>query len=206
MFGFSPFSGAPFAVGEGEAPQTVNIASSVVGDRSSAVSVSAGASTAVVELFDATGGAQAASTPTTSWAALSNVAGTVNQNDNGAFSWNSSTATLTLPANDLPDAWLIIGAFKYEITHNNRATLQGRFVASGVDAASQFRTATTGGYARNSSEDSAFARTFAVLRNPTGGEQVTFQWKRDTGSGTLTGSVGASNIQAVQIWGDNFGL
>lgn len=140
--------------------------------------------------------------PGTSWAAPNGLFPTQDRNDGSAYSFTSSTSTLTLPSSDLADGYLIVAAFEYEDTSNGRHNPQGQFVqASGTGT---FVSAPTSGYDRDTSEDRAYVRCWGFVDNPSASSTYQFQWKRDTD--TPTGGTVRSEFQVIPLYYSNHGI
>ena len=102
-------------------------------------------------LFQATGGVIGSLNPSTTWAAPNGLFPTTDRNDGSAYSWTSSTSTVTLPSSGLADGYLFLWGYEFEDSSNGRHTPQGRMVqASGTGT---FASAATAGYNRDNSED-----------------------------------------------------
>jgi hypothetical protein len=153
------------------------------------------------DLGEWTGGS-ASIVPSDSWAAPNGMFPTEARNDNSAYSFVDSNATLTLPSSDLADGYLIVGGFEYEDTSNGRFNPQGRFIqASGTG---NFISAQTGGYNRDASEDRSYVRVWAFIDNPSASAEIRFQWKRD--SDTATGGTVRSHLQVIPFYYSNIGM
>ena len=140
--------------------------------------------------------------PTTSWAAPNGMFPTQDRNDGSAYSFTSSTSTLTLPSSDLADGYLMVAAYEYEDTSNGRATLHGRFIqASGTGT---FVSPQTGGYCRDTSEDRIYVRTWGFVDNPSASSTYQFQWQRDADAPT-NGTV-RSELQVIPLYYSNHGI
>ena len=69
--------------------------------------------------------------PTATFAAPNGLFGTQARNDGSAYTFTNSTATLTLPATDLANGYLIVARLHYTDTSNGRVSIAGRFVQTG---------------------------------------------------------------------------
>lgn len=112
---------------------------------------------------------------------------------------NSSTIQVgeALPAGK---SKLFIANIKYDTSHNNRATFQGRFeLTSGTG---QLFTTYSTGYTRNTANRTMWVRIIGVLFNCSENAQVQIQHRRDTGSGTLAGGsvINASDVQVTDLF------
>lgn len=115
--------------------------------------------------------------PPAAWAAPNGMFPTQSRNDSSAYSFNDTTATLTLPSTDLADGYLIVAAYEFEQDQNARFTGEGRIIqASGTGT---FQSNPTGGYARDGSEDRAYIRCWAFVDNPSASSTYQFQWQYD---------------------------
>lgn len=152
-------------------------------------------------LFQATGSTTSL-LPTTSWAAPNALFSTTDRNDSSAYTWTSSTSTVTLPSSGLADGYLFLWGYEFEDTSNGRHMPQGRMQqASGTGT---FVTATTGGYNRDNSEDRSYVSGWSFVDGPSASSTYQFEWKRDTD--TPTGGTVRSFIQAVPLYYADIGL
>jgi len=123
---------------------------------------------------------------------------TQDRNDNSAYTWNASTAALSLPTSNLASAYLLIARVKLRITHNNRAVGVLRF--NKISGTTGTFTRTTGsGYARNNANNDIFITCAAIVINPSNDWDIRLQWKRDAGSGTPAGSIISTQIQVAEL-------
>ena len=138
----------------------------------------------------------------TTWTAPTSLFDTQDRNDGSAYSWAATTSTLTLPASNLPDGYLLVAAYEYEDTSNGRHTPQGRFVqASGTG---NFLSGYTGGYSRDNSEDRAYVRTWAIVDNPSASATFQFQWKSDVDG--AAGGTTRSVFEIIPLYYSNIGI
>ena len=152
-------------------------------------------------LFQATGGTTTL-LPTTTWAAPNALFPTTDRNDGTAYTWSSSTSTVTLPSSGLADGYLFVWGFEHEDTSNGRHNPQGRMIqASGTG---NFASASTGGYNRDNSEDRSYVSGWSFVDGPSASATFTFQWRRDTDAPT-GGSV-RSYIQAIPLYYADAGI
>ena len=91
--------------------------------------------------------------PPANWAAPNGLFPTEARNDSSAYTFTSSTSTLTLPSADLADGYLIVAAFEFEDTSNGRFNPQGKIVQT--SGTGTVVSTPAGGYARDDSEDRA---------------------------------------------------
>ena len=155
-------------------------------------------------LFQATGGTIGTLVPTTSWAAPNGLFPTTDRNDSSAYSWASSTSTVTLPASGLADGYLFLWGFETEDSSNGRYNPTGRMVqASGTGT---FAAASTGGYSRDSSEDRAYVSGWAFVDNPSASSTYQFQWKRDSDLPNTSDGTVRSFIQAIPFYYADIGI
>ncbi len=136
--------------------------------------------------------------PTTSWAAPNGVFPTEDRNDGSAYSFNSTTSTITLPSSNLADGYLFVAGYENSITHNNRHNAQARFSQS--SGTGNFTRATTSGYSRNENHTNCFVRTWAFVDSPSASSSYQFQWKRDVGGGSPTGTTPTAVIQVIPLY------
>ena len=140
--------------------------------------------------------------PGTSWAAPNGLFPTQDRNDGSAYSFASSTSTLTLPSTGLADGYLFLWGYEFHDTSNGRHNPQGRMIqASGTGT---FQSATTGGYNRDNSEDRAYVSGWSFVDNPSASSTYQFQWKRDTDA--PTGGTQRSFIQVVPLYYADVGI
>lgn len=140
--------------------------------------------------------------PGTTFAAPNGLFPTQDRNDGSAYSFASSTSTLTLPSSDLADGYLIVAAFEHQDTSNGRHMPQGEIIqASGTG---NFVGGPTGGYARDTSEDRAYVRCWAFVDGPSASATFQFQWKRDVDA--PTGGTERSEFQVIPLFYSDIGL
>ncbi len=148
------------------------------------------------------GGVIGSLVPTTSWAAPNGLFPTQDRNDGSAYSFASSTSTVTLPSSGLADGYLIVASFDYEDTSNGRHNPQGRIIqASGTGT---FVGGPTGGYNRDNSEDRAYVKAWAFVDNPSASSTYQFQWRRDTDA--PTGGTARSHFEVIPFFYADIGL
>jgi hypothetical protein len=142
--------------------------------------------------------------PTTAWAAPSAPIFTATErNDGSAYSFNSSTSTVTLPSSDLADGYLLIARVHMETTHNNRHVQQGRFAL--VSGSGNFINGKAGSYSRNTSNNKNYVQNYLFVDAPAPGTELQYQWKRDTGDGTPAGSVVFAAMDVIPLYYDAIG-
>ena len=140
--------------------------------------------------------------PTTSWAAPNALFPTQDRNDGSAYSFNSTTSTITLPSSNLANGYRFVARFEFEDTSNGRHNPQGKFVqASGTG---NFVGGGSGGYNRDNSEDRSYVVCFGFVNNPSAGATFQFQWKRDVD--TPTGGTLRSSIEVIPYFYSNIGM
>ena len=155
-------------------------------------------------LFQATGGVIGTMQPSTTWAAPNGLFPTTDRNDSSAYTWTSSTSTLTLPSTGLADGYLLLWGFETEDSSNGRYNPYAQMVqASGTGT---FVSSRTGGYSRDASEDRAYVSGWSFVDNPSASSTYQFQWRRDADApGTSDGTV-RSYIQAIPFYYADIGL
>lgn len=156
----------------------------------------------MAQLFKASGGAKAQGNLPESWAAPASLFDVVDRNDGSIYGWNAATSLLTLPASELANGYLIMGAYEYHDTSNGRFNPQGRFVQ--VSGTGNFVSGVTGGYNRDASEDRSYVRTWAIIDNPSALATIQFQWKADADD--ATGGTQRSEIQVIPLYYSNIGM
>lgn len=140
--------------------------------------------------------------PTQTWAGPNALFPTQDRNDSSAYSWASSTSTVTLPATGLADGYLFVGAYEFHDTSNGRFNPQARIIqASGTG---NFVGGATSGYSRDNSEDRAYVRAWAFVDNPSASATFQFQWARDIDN--ATGGTARSVFQVIPLYYANHGL
>ena len=135
------------------------------------------------------------------WAAPSGLFPTQERNDSSAYTFASSTSTLTLPATGLADGYLIVAAFEFEDTSNGRFTPQGQVVQS--SGTGTVISTPAGGFARDTSEDRAYVRCWTFVDSPSASAEFQFQWKRD--NDTATGGTVRSEFVVIPLYYADFG-
>ncbi|MEG9884117.1 MAG: hypothetical protein V6Z86_05785 [Hyphomicrobiales bacterium] len=143
--------------------------------------------------------------PPATWAAPSGMFPTQSRNDSSAYAFNDTTATLTLPATDLADGYLIVAAYEFEQDQDARFSGEGRIIqASGTGT---FRSNPTGGYARDASEDRAYIRCWAFVDNPSASATFQFQWQYDNYQGQLPNAgVVRSEFEVIPFFYSDIGI
>ena len=147
-------------------------------------------------------GGTVAGVPSTSWAAPVSLFPTQDRNDSSAYSFSASTSVLTLPSSGLADGYMLVGAFEITDTSNGRGNPQGQFIqASGTG---NFVSGASGGFCRDTSEDTAYVRTWAFIDGPSASATFTFQWKSDTD--LAAGGTSRSELQVIPFYYSDIGL
>lgn len=155
-------------------------------------------------LFQATGGVIGTMQPSTTWAAPNGLFPTADRNDSSAYTWTSSTSTVTLPSSGLADGYLFLWGFEFEDTSNGRHNPQGRMTqASGTG---NFVSASTGGYNRDTSEDRSYVSGWSFVDGPSASATFQFQWRRDTDAPNASDGTVRSFIQVVPFYYSDIGL
>lgn len=140
--------------------------------------------------------------PTTTWAAPNGLAATVDRNDSSAYSWASTTSTVTLPSSGLADGYLLVAAYEFEDTSNGRHNPQGRWTqASGTGS---FVGQASSGYNRDTSEDRSYVRCWGFVDNPSASATFQFQWRRD--SDAPTGGTVQADVEVIPLYYSNHGI
>ncbi len=143
-------------------------------------------------------------TPTESWAAPNGMFPTQARNDSSAYSFTSSTSTLTLPSSGLADGYLIVGAYEYENSGSGRLSLQGRITqASGTGT---FVGSPTGGYSRGSDDNHQYIRCWAFIDNPSASATFQFEFKRDFENAGASAKVVRSELIVIPFYYSDIGL
>ena len=155
-------------------------------------------------LFKASGGTIGTLVPTTSWAAPNGLFPTTDRNDGSAYTWTSSTSTVTLPSSGLADGYLVVAAFEYEDSSNGRFNPVGRIQQTG--GTGNFVTGYATGYSRDASEDRAYVRTWGFVDNPSASATLQFQWTRDTDAPGASDGTVRSEFQVIPFYYSDIGL
>jgi hypothetical protein len=156
----------------------------------------------MAQLGQWTGGAKAQGNLPETWTAPASLFDTQDRNDSSIYGWAAATSTLTLPSTNLADGYLIIAAFEYHDTSNGRFNPQVKIVqASGTG---NFVGSPTGGYDRDTSEDRAYVRCWAIVDNPSASATFQVQWKGDTDD--ATGGTERSTLQVIPLYYSNIGM
>ncbi len=151
-----------------------------------------------------TGGVIAPLTPGTTYAAPNGMFPTEARNDSSAYTFTSSTSTLTLPSSGLADGYLMVAAVETEDASNGRYNPTGQFVqASGTG---NFVTGETSGYSRDNSEDRAYVRVWAFVDNPSASSTYQFQWRRDSDSPGAADGIVRSEFVVIPFYYSNHGI
>ena len=140
--------------------------------------------------------------PTTSWAAPNALFPTQARNDGSAYTWTSSTSTLTLPSSDLADGYLVIARVNYDDTSNGRVSIAGRFQQTG--GTGNFVNGQAGGYSRNNNNDDAYISNWAFIDNPSASATIQFQWERE--SDAPTGGTAKSSLDVIPFYYADIGM
>ncbi|MEO1108248.1 MAG: hypothetical protein AAFX90_10030 [Pseudomonadota bacterium] len=140
--------------------------------------------------------------PGTTWAAPNGLFPTEVINENSAYSFDSATSTLEFISPILPDGYLVVAAYQIEDTSNGRCNPQGRLTQS--SGTGNFVSGASSGYNRDNSEDRSYVRTWAFLDGPSIGDEIQFQWRRDTDA--PTGGTVRSEIVVIPFWYINHGI
>jgi hypothetical protein len=140
--------------------------------------------------------------PTDTWTAPANLFTSQTRNDSSTYAWTAATSTFTLPSTIVADGYLIRARVELVDTSNGRVTLNGKIIqASGTG---NFVSTQTSGFARDTSEDTAFVQTVAVVDNPSGSSTFQYQWLRDTDA--PTGGTVNSHFEIIPLYYSNIGM
>ena len=140
--------------------------------------------------------------PVQSWLAPNGLFPTQQRNDSSAYSFTSSTSTLTLPSSGLADGYLLIAHFEFEDGSSGRHNPQGKIVQ--LTGTGNFVGGPTGGFNRDASEDRSFVRCWAFVDNPSASSTYQFQWKRDLDA--PTGGTVISAFEVIPFYYSNHGI
>ena len=153
-------------------------------------------------LFRATGGSTSL-VPTTSWAAPNALFPTPVRNDSSAYTWTSSTSTVTLPSSGLADGYLLVARLQYDDASNGRVSIAGRFQQT--DGTGNFVNGQSGGYSRNNNNDKSYITPWAFIDNPSASATIQFQWQRESDAPTA-GTGGKYSLDVIPLYYSNHGI
>jgi hypothetical protein len=145
-------------------------------------------------------GGSTALIPTTAWTAPNGLFPTQDRNDTSAYSFTSSTSTITLPSSNLANGYLVIA----RVDHNgsgNRVQPNTRISYSGTG---NFVSAYGVGYGRDNNNNNPYTQCFGFIDNPSASDTLQFQWKRDTDS-AITGT-NRSSIDVIPLYYSDAGI
>ena len=140
--------------------------------------------------------------PGTGWTSPNGLFATEERNDGSAYGFSSSASSITLPASDLANGYLIIGLFEIEDTSNGRVNPSARF--SRTTGTGNFVTSQSSGYSRDNSEDRSYCFAWAFVDNPSAASVFAFQWKRDTD--VPAGGTVRSTLQVIPLFYSQVGI
>ncbi|MBT8449736.1 MAG: hypothetical protein KJO69_08600, partial [Gammaproteobacteria bacterium] len=155
-----------------------------------------------------TGGTIGSLVPTTSWAAPNGLFPTQNRNDSSAYSFTSSTSTLTLPSTDLADGYLIRATVEYHYSAASTVQLMN-FQAKIIQASGtgNFVSPQVSGTHYDGGEDRIFLHVVAFVDNPSAAATFQFQWQRFTKNApAATNGTVNSAIEVVPFYYSNIGM
>ena len=137
--------------------------------------------------------------PTNSWAAPASIVTTEDRNDGSAYGYAAATSTITLPATDLADGYLVIGAFVHDDTSNGRHNPSGRWIqASGTG---NFACGAATGYSRDNTNNHSYVRAWGFIDNPSASATLQFQWRRDADA--ATGGTSEAYFEVIPLYYSN---
>lgn len=148
-----------------------------------------------------TGGSASQAVPAT-YAAPTLLFGTEARNDGSVYGFSASTATLTLPASDLADGYLIRVSVETENTINNRANVRGKVVqASGTGT---FVGPVASSYSRDTTEDRTYTTCWAFVDGPSASSTYQFQMAYD--GNEPGGGVTRAVFEVIPLWYADFAV
>ena len=127
--------------------------------------------------------------------------GSAIRNDGSAYALNS-TARLTLPSSALADGYMIIARVKITDTSNGRRSFAGRFVQ--ISGTGNFVNLQTGGYQRDTANDTATLTCMGFIDNPSASATFDFQWESE--SATWTASTDRSILEVIPFFYADIGM
>ena len=136
--------------------------------------------------------------PSTTNTFPSGLFGTQERNDSSKYSFNTARATVTLPSSDLADGYLVLVNIPLNVTHNNRSTAIGQL--SLTNGTGNFVSPKASGYARNNSWSEHSISVWAFVDSPSTGVDVQFTWFRDTGDGSVAGTVLGATFRVISLY------
>lgn len=142
--------------------------------------------------------------PTTSWAAPNGLFPTQARNDGSAYTFTSSTSTLTLPSSGLADGYLMIARVHIDCSHNNRNTNQDRILQTG--GTGNFANLQAGSYERNNNNDENYSLCMAFVDNPSASATFQYSWRREVGDGTPAGAVTRASFDVIPLYYSDVGI
>ena len=136
--------------------------------------------------------------PTTTNTFPSGLFGTQERNDSSKYSFSTARATVTLPSSDLADGYLVLVNIPLNATHNNRSTAIGQL--SQTNGTGNFVSTKASGYARNNNWSEHSISVWAFIDSPSTGVDIQFTWFRDTGDGTVAGTVLGATFRVISLY------
>ncbi len=127
---------------------------------------------------------------------------TEDRNDSSTYAHGAANA-FALPASDLADGYLFIGAYEFDDSSNNRFNPQGQIIQT--SGTGTFVGGPTGGYLRDDSEDRAYVRAWAFIDNPSASAAFAFQVKADTDDVNAGDGTVRSEFQIIPLYYSDFG-
>jgi hypothetical protein len=140
--------------------------------------------------------------PGTSYAAPAALFPTEDRNDGSAYTWTSSTSTLTLPSTIVADGYLIRAQVELEDASNGRVNILSKIVqATGTGTA--FPVGRSSGYSRDNSEDRSYTTCWHFIDNPSASSTFQYQWLRDNDA--PTGGTVRSALEVIPLYYSDWG-
>jgi hypothetical protein len=136
--------------------------------------------------------------PTTTNTFPSGLFGTQERNDDSKYSFNTARAIVTLPSSDLADGYLVLVNIPLNVSHNNRSTAIGQL--SLTNGTGNFVSPKASGYARNGNWSQHSISVWAFVDSPSTGVDIQFTWFRDTGDGTVAGTVLGATFRVISLY------
>ena len=140
--------------------------------------------------------------PGTSFAAPNALFPDEDRNDGSAYTFTSSTSTLTLPSTDLADGYLVVARLHYDDTSSGRVSIAGRIQQTG--GTGDFVNGQAGGYSRNAANDECYVSCFGFINAPSASATLQFQWERE--SDAPTGGTTKSSFDVIPFFYSNHGI
>lgn len=135
-------------------------------------------------------------TPGATYAAPNGLFGTEARNDGSAYSFDNTTATVTLPSSSLATGYLFVVRVIFNDTSNGRVNPVGEFQQT--SGTGNFTTLRSAGYSRNNANNNAVISTIGFIDNPSASAEIQFRWKRDVDA--MSGGTSYSVFDVIPLF------